>query len=173
MKIERAFVAAALALFLFGLARSAELNNVILFVPDGLRSQIADYEHAPATARLRDEGVNFRNSHSVFPTFTSANASAFSTGHLSDGRLQQYHFPRLCGPSGERRRNAIPGVSMDNFLGAGKSNFTVFLKGTDQKGGPQDIDALVVYLRTTTLAPGKPLDPSDPAFGIPRIRKLD
>jgi 5'-nucleotidase len=64
-------------------------------------------------------------------------------------------------------------VSMDNFLGAGKSNFTVFLKGTDQKGGPQDIDALVVYLRTTTLAPGKPLDPSDPAFGIPRIRKLD
>jgi hypothetical protein len=108
-------------------------------------------------ARLRDEGVNFRNSHSVFPTFTTANASAFSTGHLSDGRLQQYHFPRLCGPSGERRRNAIPGVSMDNFLGAGKSNFTVFLKGTDQKGGPQGIDALVVSLRTTTLAPGSPL----------------
>ena len=32
-------------------------------------------------ARLRAEGVNFANSHSLFPTFTTANASAFATGH--------------------------------------------------------------------------------------------
>jgi len=30
---------------------------------------------------LRDDGVNFPNSHSVFPTFTTANASALATGH--------------------------------------------------------------------------------------------
>ena len=54
---------------------------MILFVPDGLRAQIVDYETAPALARLRDRGVNFANSHSLFPTFTTANASAFATGH--------------------------------------------------------------------------------------------
>lgn len=32
-------------------------------------------------ARLRAEGVDFANSHSMFPTFTTANASAFATGH--------------------------------------------------------------------------------------------
>jgi 2',3'-cyclic-nucleotide 2'-phosphodiesterase (5'-nucleotidase family) len=64
-------------------------------------------------------------------------------------------------------------VSMDNFLAAGKSNFTVFLQGTDQTAGPQDIDPLVAYLKTTTLGPRKPFDPTDPTLGIPRIRKLD
>src|SRR3954471_15882437 len=56
-------------------------HNLILFVPDGLRSQIVDETTAPTLARLRDEGVNFINSHSLFPTFTTANASAFATGH--------------------------------------------------------------------------------------------
>ena len=56
-------------------------HNLILFVPDGLRAGIVDSTTAPAMARLRDEGVNFVNSHSLFPTFTTANASAFATGH--------------------------------------------------------------------------------------------
>jgi hypothetical protein len=56
-------------------------HNVILFVPDGLRAAIIDQHTAPTLARLRDEGVNFVNSHSLFPTFTTANASAFATGH--------------------------------------------------------------------------------------------
>ena len=32
-------------------------------------------------AAIRDQGVNFKNPHSLFPTFTTANASAFATGH--------------------------------------------------------------------------------------------
>jgi hypothetical protein len=32
-------------------------------------------------AALRDKGVNFANPHSLFPTFTTANASAMATGH--------------------------------------------------------------------------------------------
>ena len=56
-------------------------HNVILFVPDGLRAVMVDARTAPAMAALRDHGVNFRNSHSLFPTFTTANASAFATGH--------------------------------------------------------------------------------------------
>src|SRR3954463_13510109 len=56
-------------------------RNLILFVPDGLRGQIVTAQTAPAMAALRDKGVNFRNSHSLFPTFTTANASAMATGH--------------------------------------------------------------------------------------------
>ncbi|HSY57324.1 MAG TPA: alkaline phosphatase family protein [Bradyrhizobium sp.] len=56
-------------------------HNVILFVPDGLRGRIVSPETAPAMAEVRDRGVNFKNSHSMFPTFTTANASAMATGH--------------------------------------------------------------------------------------------
>jgi predicted AlkP superfamily pyrophosphatase or phosphodiesterase len=36
---------------------------------------------APAMAELRDKGVNFKNSHSLFPTLTMANGSAMASGH--------------------------------------------------------------------------------------------
>src|SRR6202051_5130107 len=62
-------------------AQSRTPHNLILFVPDGLRGRIVTSETAPAMADLRDKGVNFRNSHSLFPTFTTANASAMATGH--------------------------------------------------------------------------------------------
>ena len=56
-------------------------HNVVLFIPDGLRAQIVTVQTAPAMAALRDKGVAFRNSHSLFPTFTMPNASAMATGH--------------------------------------------------------------------------------------------
>jgi arylsulfatase A-like enzyme len=62
-------------------ALPAERHNLILFVPDGLRAAVVDPVTAPTFSRLRDEGVNFVNSHSLFPTFTTANASALATGH--------------------------------------------------------------------------------------------
>ena len=62
-------------------AQNATPRNLILFVPDGLRGQIVTPQTAPAMAEVRDKGVNFKNSHSLFPTFTTANASAMATGH--------------------------------------------------------------------------------------------
>ena len=56
-------------------------HNVVLFVPDGLRAAMVSAETAPAMAALRDRGVDFRNPHSLFPTFTMPNASAMATGH--------------------------------------------------------------------------------------------
>ena len=56
-------------------------RNLILFIPDGLRALKITPETAPAMAEVRDKGVNFKNSHSLFPTFTMANGSAMSTGH--------------------------------------------------------------------------------------------
>src|SRR6201747_3105031 len=62
-------------------AQNDKPRNLILFVPDGLRGRIVTPQIAPAMAEVRDKGVNFRNSHSLFPTFTTANASAMATGH--------------------------------------------------------------------------------------------
>src|ERR1700746_1240380 len=63
------------------LAQNATPHNLILFIPDGLRALKVTPETAPAMAEVRDKGVNFKNPHSVFPTFTTANASAMATGH--------------------------------------------------------------------------------------------
>mgnify|MGYP002712219536 CR=1 FL=1 len=62
-------------------AQNAKPRNLILFVPDGLRGGIVTPDTTPAMADIRDKGVHFKNSHSLFPTFTMANSSALSTGH--------------------------------------------------------------------------------------------
>src|SRR6266851_5695817 len=56
-------------------------HSVVLFVPDGLRAVSVDPATAPTMAAMRDRGVNFANPHSLFPTFTTPNASAMATGH--------------------------------------------------------------------------------------------
>jgi arylsulfatase A-like enzyme len=82
MQVKIAVVATSL-LVLSGaaFAQNGTPHNLILFVPDGLRGRIVTPQTAPAMAELRDKGVNFKNSHSLFPTFTTANASAMATGH--------------------------------------------------------------------------------------------
>jgi hypothetical protein len=56
-------------------------SNIVLFVPDGLRALIVSDQTAPTMSAIRDKGVNFKNPHSLFPTFTTPNASAMATGH--------------------------------------------------------------------------------------------
>jgi hypothetical protein len=65
-----------------GAAAAQTPHNLILFVPDGLRALSVTPQSAPTMAAVRDKGVNFVNPHSLFPTFTMANASGMSTGHL-------------------------------------------------------------------------------------------
>ncbi len=57
-------------------------HNVVLFVADGLRASLVDDTTAPTIAALAREGVHLRNSHALFPTFTTSNASAMATGHM-------------------------------------------------------------------------------------------
>jgi hypothetical protein len=56
-------------------------RNVVIFVSDGLRAGSVNAEEAPTYFWIREHGVSFPNSHSLFPTFTTANASAIATGH--------------------------------------------------------------------------------------------
>jgi len=56
-------------------------HNVIIFIADGLRSGMVTPQTAPTLAMVRDQGVNLINSHAVYPTVTTVNASAIATGH--------------------------------------------------------------------------------------------
>jgi arylsulfatase A-like enzyme len=53
---------------------------VIVFVVDGLRPDALTVEDTPTLFRLRAEGVDFTNSHAVFPTVTRVNAATLATG---------------------------------------------------------------------------------------------
>ena len=57
-------------------------RNIVIFVADGLRHDSISENLAPTMFHLRAQGVDFANSHSLYPTFTTPNASAFATGHL-------------------------------------------------------------------------------------------
>ena len=56
-------------------------RNIVIVVFDGLRAGSVNATEAPTMDWIRTQGVNFANSHSLFPTFTTANASAIATGH--------------------------------------------------------------------------------------------
>jgi Type I phosphodiesterase / nucleotide pyrophosphatase len=83
MRLKIAALSASLVVLSAGaaFAQSGAPHNVVLFVPDGLRAQIVTPQTAPTMAEVRDKGINFKNPHSMFPTFTTANASAMATGH--------------------------------------------------------------------------------------------
>ena len=56
-------------------------HNIIIFVADGLRYGSVEPNNMPNMFKLKSEGVDFTNSHSLFPTVTTVNASAITTGH--------------------------------------------------------------------------------------------
>jgi len=80
--LKLAAAGAFAAAFLWSASAEATPHNVIIFVADGLRSHSVTPETAPALAAVRSEGVDFENSHSLYPTVTTANGSAIATGHL-------------------------------------------------------------------------------------------
>jgi hypothetical protein len=56
-------------------------HNVVIFVADGLRYSAVNAEVSPALFDVQQQGVDFSNSHSLYPTVTTPNASAIATGH--------------------------------------------------------------------------------------------
>jgi hypothetical protein len=64
-----------------GRPASDRARNIVIVVFDGLRSGSVNATDTPTMDWVRTHGVTFANSHSLFPTFTTANASAIATGH--------------------------------------------------------------------------------------------
>ena len=106
-------------------AQTATPHNVILFIPDGLRSSIVDASTAPEMNAIKTHGVSFTNPHSLFPTFTTANASGMATGHYL-GDTGDYSNTIYAG-----FRVAAAGLSQTPFL----ESDTVLQEVTKHYGG--------------------------------------
>jgi hypothetical protein len=120
MRRSLAWLAAGLTVLSTGTAfaeNNATPHNLVLFIPDGLRALKVTPDTAPTMAAIRDKGVNFKNPHSMFPTFTMANSSAMSTGHyLGDtGTFSNTIFTGYTnGPAGD---TVVPFIENDAVLG--------------------------------------------------------
>ena len=89
---SRAAAAVLMALFASGPAFAGKATLNLVLVLDGLRPDSITAEDTPNLWRLRQEGVNFLNGHSVFPTVTRANATAIGTGVYPDRNLSLIHI---------------------------------------------------------------------------------
>src|SRR5882757_4603148 len=83
----------------------AKPHNIIIFVADGLRYGSVEPGNMPNMFKLKSEGVDFTNSHSLFPTITTVNASAIATGHY-------------IGDTGDFGNTLYTGVPMDSGQGS-------------------------------------------------------
>ena len=88
MEIARACLAAAFGTRAFlavpAVAQKEQQNerrNVILFVMDGLRYGSVNPIDSPNLYFIQQHGIDFQNSHALYPTVTTVNASALATGH--------------------------------------------------------------------------------------------
>ncbi len=111
------------ALALPAAAQAQTPHNLILFVPDGLRALSVTPQSAPTMAAVRDKGVNFANPHSLFPTFTMANASGLATGHfLGDtGVFSNTIYSGYAVPSAHN--SVTPFIENDAIMGDIDSHF--------------------------------------------------
>jgi predicted AlkP superfamily pyrophosphatase or phosphodiesterase len=78
----RVFLGFLLAVAVYGGSQLAAIPNrmIVVFIVDGLRPDGINITDSPAISRLRSEGAEYVNSHSLFPTVTRLNATALVTG---------------------------------------------------------------------------------------------
>ncbi len=77
--VPHSFLAVAALLMLGQPARESD-RLIAIFVVDGLRPDSINPVDTPTIDRLRSEGVDYVNSHSVFPTSTRVNTATLVTG---------------------------------------------------------------------------------------------
>ena len=100
-------------------------RNIIIFVADGLRYGSVEPNNMPNMFKLKSEGVDFTNSHSLFPTITTVNASAIATGHY-------------IGDTGDFGNTLYTGTPMQSAKGgaiAGLENNAVLAEMNQKFGG--------------------------------------
>jgi hypothetical protein len=143
MRHSLVLLSASLTMLSAGMAfaQNSTPHNLILFIPDGLGALKVTPELAPAMAEVRDKGVNFKNPHALFPTFTMANGSAMATGHyLGDtGNFSNTIYTGYASaPAGDTvvpfiENNAVLG-DVDEHFGGDYLNEETILKMARAKG---------------------------------------
>src|SRR5262245_24295248 len=92
---------AAIAILMHAQQNPAPESMVAIFVVDGLRPDSINTMDSPTLARLRAEGAEYTNSHSLFPTVTRLNATALVTGAYPaiNGIVGNSMFARIVSPT--------------------------------------------------------------------------
>src|ERR1700744_5705664 len=119
MKLIRATALAALLATSLQPAFAADKpHNILIFVADGLRYVSVTPQSAPDLWRIKSQGVDFTNSHSLYPTITTVNASAIATGHYigDTGNFGNVLFSGFGSPP-------VTGMEDDANLGAMNDHF--------------------------------------------------
>ena len=113
----------SLAEFNAVIALAQSPHNVVLFIPDGLRPESVNPTVAPTFARVRDQGVRFANSHSIFPTLTMVNSAAMGTSHFP-GDMGNYANTVYMGfPVPSANGSVTPMIENDAILGEINARF--------------------------------------------------
>jgi hypothetical protein len=123
MKFTRLAALCTVAVFaaLPALAAPAKPPSVtLLFVADGLRYVSVTAQSAPHLWKLKSTGVDFADSHSLYPTITTVNASAIATGHYI-GDTGNFGNALFTGFPVEASKKA-PIAGMENDLTLGEMN---------------------------------------------------
>jgi hypothetical protein len=184
--------AAAVAMMLAGTAAGLALpalaqppRNIVIFVADGLRPGSVNSRDAPTLDALRARGVSFVDSHSLFPTFTTPNASAIATGHyLGDtgdysNALYPGYRPFDGGNFGHASAGAIPFVENDAVLGDLDDHFEGNYLGEDTLLGLARLPAhrygtaAIGKLGPTAIQDVAQLSPVQRAFSVPQTILID
>jgi arylsulfatase A-like enzyme len=112
-----------LTLFLIGVIAACSAipgkpvqHSVIIFVADGLRPSWIDATDTPTLNEIREKGVNFANSHSLFPTFTTANASAIATGHYLGDTGDYSNTIKVNTPVKSAKNSLVPFIENNAIL---------------------------------------------------------
>jgi hypothetical protein len=158
-------------------------RNVVIFVFDGLRAGSVNAVDSPTMFWVRNHGVNFVNSHSLFPTFTTANASAIATGHYlgdtGDYSNQIYigHPVFLDGNFGRPPGSYAPYIENDRVLGdldalfnGNYLNEETLLAAARRNGFHT---AAVGKMGPTAIQDVNQLNPVNRAFAIPQTIIID
>lgn len=69
---------------LSAVAKEEPTKRVILFVWDGLRPDSVTKKDTPILYDLMNRGIEFKDNHASYPTFTMMNAASFATGDFAD-----------------------------------------------------------------------------------------
>ncbi|WP_413174242.1 alkaline phosphatase family protein [Anabaena azotica] len=91
-------------------------HNAVIFVTDGLRTMTVNATDTPTLQSIREQGVNFVNSHSLFPTFTTANASAIATGHYLGDTGDFSNTIKVKAPVKNAKNSLVPFLENDAVL---------------------------------------------------------
>lgn len=137
------------ALFAGPQLHAAERHNLILIIPQALPAAGADRATAPALTRLRNEGVDFVNSHAGFPKLSKDDdfepASRFKVDSLIAAAARASTSVAFIDdertPPGEQGANLQPllDTTLPHFKSAGRPFFLVYRLAEPKPRAPGDI----------------------------------